>query len=283
MKRRQPDVLPEGPQPTHAPSLLLYFALAAFAVALVSAAFRDTPDWPGLLVNLATEIFGAIILLILVDRRLRASELRRIRQFPRRLSVLLSRDLSHLIRYSEVFEGRLLDLQPRPFLAREALDGLDAKHGGGFVLLGEAGSGKTTYLQSLAEQKNRRFIDHPREHPPVVLFPLRNWLPDRDLLEAIREHMSGFYPIRSSTLVRTLRKRGLVAMLDGADEIFMNQSIDLRSALAELRSTYPKLISIIASRSSHPAPTDDLPVERIPKLTDAQIKEFRRLYGKEPK
>lgn len=78
-KTRQPDAIPEHPVPLP-PSLWMYSVLLLIAVILVCLAFREKADWPGLFVNLASGIIGAVIVLVFVEQRLRASEVRKVKR-----------------------------------------------------------------------------------------------------------------------------------------------------------------------------------------------------------
>src|SRR5262249_36096882 len=83
-KKRQPDPEPRGDLPIiPEPSLSLYFVLCFVSFILVVVAFSAKQDWPGLAINLASGIVTAVIILIVVDRRLRANELRAIEVFMR--------------------------------------------------------------------------------------------------------------------------------------------------------------------------------------------------------
>ena len=85
--------------PTPAPSLLLYFVLIALAVVFIAIAFSmGKPDWPGLLINLAAGFIGAVIILIFVDRRLRAGEIQAVQDYALTLSARFASIFSNEIR-----------------------------------------------------------------------------------------------------------------------------------------------------------------------------------------
>ncbi len=80
---RQPDPEPPGYTAPPPPSLLLYLGLLIFAlVLLVVALGLGTQDWAGFLLNLSTEIIGAIIILLLVEHRLRSSDIQLLQSLP---------------------------------------------------------------------------------------------------------------------------------------------------------------------------------------------------------
>ena len=126
------------------PSLWLYVALLLSAAALTWIAFhiQGRPDWPGLLVNLAAGSVGSVVILIMIDRRLRASELEMLRGLPTRTT----RGLAWLIFPTTRTSGRyvqalLVALEPlvrtKVELARS--EGREDKLRAGFVLLAGAG------------------------------------------------------------------------------------------------------------------------------------------------
>ena len=103
---RQSDPEPPDYMPPRPPSLVLYAILFVFALTLVASAlvvdtghFRENLD--GLLLNLATELLGAILILLIVERRIRASEMRFLRTLPgttrETVSGWLSPEAAHLI------------------------------------------------------------------------------------------------------------------------------------------------------------------------------------------
>src|SRR5258708_28563990 len=105
---RQPDPEPPSITPIAAPSLSLYFTLVAASIVLIVIAFGIAkPDWPGLLINLASGLIGAVIILIFVDQRLRASEIQTIQDYATttsvRLASMFSSDVRTTISYASVF------------------------------------------------------------------------------------------------------------------------------------------------------------------------------------
>src|SRR5207237_3739910 len=90
----------------------------------------------------------------------------------------------------------------------------------GFVLLGKPGVGKTTCLQSVAAARAQAFLTNPKMNKAPILLPLRSWLPDRTLEEALREHMAGFSPLSPRTFHQGMKNARFIVILDGADEMW---------------------------------------------------------------
>lgn len=115
----QPDPAPPAEARGSSPSLWLYAALVFFAVLFLILAFRmDHRDWPGFLVNLSSEIIGALIILILVDRRLSARDVRLLRGFKETTATTLrrmvSREMHHIVSYGRILDHQLEAIE-RPY------------------------------------------------------------------------------------------------------------------------------------------------------------------------
>jgi hypothetical protein len=168
----QPDVVPDHVA-VAAPSLWIYGSLLALAVVLIGLAFRTTVDWPALFISLAASLIAAVVVLIFVDRRLRAAEIRQIRRAPRTLGymalLLISPRHRQLQRYVRAFLVALQPVIEEKVVPRDLKTLLPAD-GSGFVLLGDPGTGKTTRLQMLAADWARGFLANPTLKTPV-LFP----------------------------------------------------------------------------------------------------------------
>lgn len=277
---RQPDATPPH-APVHAPSMFVYGSLVAIAAALISVAFTIKVDWGGLFLNLAASLIAAVVILVFVDQRLRSSEVQMIRGFPRQLGfrslIFVSPRHRQLYRYNRLHLSTLRALlrdKVRPSSLQD-LEHLLKDNEKGFILLGKAGCGKTTRLQMLTAQMAQEFFENPTKRVPI-LYPLRRWLPDRSLSEALLEYVNGFAPVSRRSFRHTLNNGRAVVLLDGADELPWDSPLNLSTALSALRSTYPAVTWIISSRPDRPNTADDLPSINLTPLTSDEMHELVR-------
>jgi NACHT domain len=280
-EKRQPDAVPEHVT-AHPPSLWLYGGLSLFALGLIVAAFKNRPDWPGLFLNLATELFGAVIILLLVERRLRASEVHAVRALPRRAGVLVILFFSprrrQLYQYTRTFLQRLDELVADK-LRRPEFDKLHAKLTRGFVLFAGPGYGKTTWLQIAAADLAREHLNAPTRSRVPILFPLRRWLPDRSLEDALFEHINSFRRVSRRAFQSSLKRGELIGLLDGADEVWARHSPGFGSQFSDLRAHYPKVPWTVSSRPNCPTPAPDLESVSMTPPTEDEIREIRQRVG----
>lgn len=279
-EKPQPDALPEQ-LTVSPPSLWLYFTLIAVSISLIAYAFsfQKKPDWPGLLLNIAAGLIGAVVILVLVDRRLRSSEIDAIRNLPLAASFHATLWLTPTGRLSKSYcRSLLVSLEKllRDKLVRPATSALDAKVLEGFVLLAEPGLGKTTWLQMVARSlASKTLVGDPSGRVPIVV-SLRRWLEGRTLEEQIYDIVSSFSPCRHRTLIRLLASGKAVLLLDGYDELW-NQSMPLEKEVTDLKAKYPNLKCSITSRANYPTPSLSLfgPSEQLPKPTEEEIREIQ--------
>lgn len=265
---RQPH--PE-PRPELAPSLKTYavLLLAAAALALLPLSLGGQSYWGSLLANLATELLGAVVILIIVERRLRAGELDTFRALREAVAVLLmskARFLRPLLSderatlwYVRILRRQLCKIQPPHYLARPHLEHILETYPTGCVLCGPSGSGKTTLVQRLVMSLSERFLADPSTPVPVLL-PMSRHAPGVPLMPFILNTVEAYFPVRERALRGWMAGSSLALFLDGLDE-----DEDREAALGELqqlRGSHPKVIVIISSRERHDRlglPTQDLP------------------------
>jgi len=254
------------PEPTpstsaaSSPSLWLYLVLIVAAAVLTWLAFaiQGHTDWPGLLVNLAAGLVGSVVILVVIDRRLRASELEALRRVPTRTT----RGLAWLIfptkRTGTRYIQRLLvALEPLVSTKVElsTFELLEEKVRAGFVLLADAGEGKTTWTQFAALSLGRKYLDGDPNGRIPILFPMASWLPARTLYEALFETFTSFTSCRRKPFNRILRAGDVVVLLDGYDELWKRR-LPFADEVKRIRLDFPMVALTITSRSDKPTPTD---------------------------
>ncbi len=119
--KKQPDPKPPLQQPP--PSMVLYISLLVVSIILIIITFTlDKPDWPGLLINLASGFIGTVIVLIFVDQKLRANEVQAMTNFGLSLGVLFqsiySSDTRQKVLYSRSFNRQLRKIRPKSYYYR---------------------------------------------------------------------------------------------------------------------------------------------------------------------
>lgn len=284
---KQPDPQPSYALGEQAPSLSLYIALVVIAGILILIAFSvQHPDWAGLSVNLATEIIGAVVILIIVDRRLRSSELQAIREYAESSSVrfasLFSPETRNTLLYAKALDIELQRIRPKPYFERPGPDfeSLLEKQPKGFLLCGDPGSGKSTLLQSIAIRQNENVIRRPQSERIPILFPMRLWT-DGTLSDQIWKVARQYSKIKRERFYRWLESGRLVVILDGLDET--PQPEVMLAKVKEFRARYPSISLVASCRSyflSRATSFLDLQTVEVSNLTKDEAAAFLRLLTK---
>jgi hypothetical protein len=281
---KQPDPRPALALGEQTPSIALYFVLVVFAFVLILVAFMlKEPDWAGTSINLATEILGAVIILIVVDRRLRRRELQTILGYAETTSMrflsLFSAGIRDTRLYAKAFQSELQRIRPKPYFERPDLESLFDRYPEGFLLSGQAGIGKTTLLQSIALKQVSRTIRQPKREKIPVLFPMRFWSDDTNVLaEQIWKTVRSYSELKRKRFYRWLEISRLIVIIDGLNEA---TKPDLAlEALKMFKAKYPN-ISLIVSCRSHFLERDltflGLQTFEMPGLTKEDRAKFMRL------
>ena len=276
-KQRQKHAHPPASFETAAPSLAIYAILLLTAVLLIILGFSVEEKWGGLWINLATEILGSVILLILVDHRIRRDDMRLIRGWTGRLTSvfwIVFSPKAAVVRYCQVLDAALYKVRPETYFHRQSLDYLEHNHPAGFVLSGDAGMGKTTVLQDIAMRLARGAIAEPQTARVPVLIPGRDLLPER-WLESIRSHMTAYSWMSRSRIESLLKAGRLALLLDGVDESPNRER--LKSELQKFRDDFPGNQVIVSARPYIDFSLDDLPTIYIEPMTPAESEEFHKL------
>jgi len=248
---RQPDVEPPQYTTTSPPSLFLYSSLLVFAFILLVVAFRlGPPDWSGFLINLASEIIGAVVILTLVERKFRTGEVNYIQGIKKK---------THVAIMSWFFENKILrsyaqiliiqkERASLPFyVARPEVENAILSHrSNGFALIGLAGIGKSTLLQFLVGVQAKELLDKPKIYKIPILVPAVRWR-DGEAVDILRTTMQSYYPISNNMFYRLLKKGRFMCIFDGLDELI--RPMDMISKLYIFKQQYYNNTLIISSRN----------------------------------
>lgn len=262
------------------PSLWLYLALLVVSGGFVLTAFtlEHKFDWSGLLLNLASDLIVTVIILVVIDRRLRSQELATLRRLP----VITTRRFVWLLsptrRLGQRYACSLL-IALEPLLAGkielQGFASLEDKVRKGFVLLAGPGEGKTTWTQFAALNLSRKYIGYDIAGRVPILFSLARWLPDRSLHEALHESFASYAPCGRWLFNRLLKSGTVVILLDGYDELW-KRDLPFIDQLQRLRAEFPTVAWTLISRSDKPAPHELGECERLTPPTQDELKIIRR-------
>lgn len=279
MKNQQPDPSPPDFRPTPPPSWITYFILAIISVGFIFIAFSiGSPDWSGLLVNLASGIITTIIFLIIIDRKFRVNEFSslqaRTSTFTTRIASVFSADISDTIGYAKVFSNQVQKIRPAYYVERPELENLLEKFPNGFFLTGLGGMGKTTLVQTIAIKQSEQLIIKPKGKTIPVLIPVRNWQ-SGNIIEQIYKEIDKFYPVRVKVLRNWIRNKPMLIIFDG-----LNEHPNPDTVMAEietLRKIATNFIIIVTSRST--SKNSELPQVALQGFTEQETKRQLELIG----
>jgi hypothetical protein len=253
----QPEVGPAAVD-NSAPSMWLYLLLTAVSTALIVWGFllQPAPDWAGLLLNIGAGLIGSIVILVVVDRRLRAHEVEALGRLPaaggRQVKALVFPSHRAAFRYAQAVVRTLEPVLQRAVYLPQFED-LERKARSGFVLRGVAGGGKTMWTQIYSAESARRYLAGEINGRVVVTLPLARWIPDRGLHRALYEKFSTFSACSEWAFNRLLKSGLVVVVLDGYDELW-NRQLPLQSEHQRLKAEYPEIAWVITMRPEYPAP-----------------------------
>jgi hypothetical protein len=274
------------PEPTppvqggSSPSLWLYLVLLLVSAAFVVAAFRmhQGADWAGLLLNLASDLIVTVIILVVIDRRLRTQELATLKRLP----VITSRRFVWLMsptrRLGQRYACSLL-VALEPLIAGkielQGFPALEDKVRKGFVLRAGQGEGKTTWTQFAAANLSRKYISYNSEGRVPILISLMSWLPDRSLHDALHESFASYAPCGRWMFNRLLKSGTVVVLLDGYDKLWKRE-VSFIDELNELRSEFPTIAWTVISRADKTVPPELGESERLAPPTTEELQVIRR-------
>ena len=275
----QPEPTPPG-QGGQSPSLWLYLVLLVVSASFVFAAFRMNkgPDWAGLLLNLASDLIVTIIILVVIDRRLREPEVATLKRLPlitKHTFVWLVSPRQRLSeRYARTLVGKL-----EPLIAGkielQQFPALEDRVRKGFVLMAGPGAGKTTWTQFTAVSLSKKYVSYDSEGRVPIVFSLVRWLPDRSLHDAIHESFKSYAPCGRWLFNRLLKSGNVVVLLDGYDKLW-KRDVAFTDQIKKLRSEFPTVAWTVISRADKPVPAELGESERLAPPTDEELQAIRR-------
>lgn len=285
---KQPNPVPPPIPVMEAPSLLLYVGLLTIAVILVWLAFKiGESDWPGLFINLASGIIGAVLILILVDRRLRVNEVRMLRDYAETTSVrivsIFSYDIRSAIQYAQVFQKQLHEIQLEFYISIPAAEAITDQNPEGFFLIGMPGSGKSTLLQKISIDSTKRVVQQPKEAPIPVFLPAA-YVGDGNLDELAWKEMRKYYLIKRKLFDKWLSAGRLTIFVDGIDECINPKN--LLNEIAVFKINFPEVVIVLSSRNlllttlSKEIERIGLPIVEMPSLTEEEMNRFISMASK---
>jgi len=239
------------------PSLKLYGRLLAFAVFLLLLAFfLAKPDWPGFFLNLATEIVGAIIILALVEKKLRPQELEHLKSRASSLQIQLYvsffPSVRKLVEYLENtglrYDRSISDL----YFERPALEQEIKNERENFFLVGPAGSGKTTELQRYYLNICRDTISNLSSGRVPIYISSRRITNSIDYFEdTLRIHFAEHTTnakISKKQITDYLLDGRAILIVDALDEVKPEDIKKVLEILSDFSKKYPETQLIVSSR-----------------------------------
>jgi predicted NACHT family NTPase len=250
---RQRDPEPPFQVSTPSPSLFLYIVLLLVAFVLVAAGLSSgTQDWPGFSLNLASEIVGAVIILIVVDHRLRARDVQAIQRAQEktrlRFTLMTSPQCREICGFAGVLAAQLEKVAKPYYLPRPKIEAtVDAALDEGVVLEGGAGTGKTTLLHRAVLKRARDVMRDPRKTRVPILVSGVRWV-EGSADDVLFETMRSYYAVSDRVFRKLLAKGRILGVFDGIDESL--NPAERIEAIREFLRKYPGNAVVLSTRSA---------------------------------
>jgi hypothetical protein len=286
-RQSDPEPPKQTPPPAPHPSLVLYAVLLAVAVALAALAFFIDPqnikqNADGLLINLATELLGAVLILLIVEQKIRPNEARFLRTLPSTTKETVVEMLFPGVRqvktYARVFGAQLDSVAPPFYVPVSDLESeMDANCARGFVLAGH--EGKSVQLQRLANRQLPEVLRQPTRARVPVLVPVHKWQ-EGDAADVLRSTMRSYSNVSDRIFLRLLTAGRLMCLFDGLDD-----SLTPRETAERLRSfheAYPSTPLIVSTKPTVYPLLEDLPRIEMRELSREEVErlvELRTRYA----
>lgn len=283
---KREDITVKGiPVRDEPPSIKLYGWLLAFAALLLLAAFvMAKPDWPGFFLNLATEIVGAVIILALVERKLRSHELEHLKNTATNLQTqlyfLMFPSLQKLADYLERSSTKYDRLASALYVERPELEQRISNEQGSFLFLGPAGSGKTTELQRFYVRICKKTISDLSRGKIPVFMPARWINPDIDFVgDTLRLHFEGDSEVTEKKIKQYLKAGRIILFIDGLDEVMPEKRASVVQVLKMFKQSHLGNQLVMSSRE-YCLEANDLGLNIVinPELTQEEQARFLDIY-----
>lgn len=272
---RQPELTPPPLPVAPVPSLAVYCVLVAVALVLIWSGFLTASDrWSSFWLNLGCNLLAVVVVLIVIEQRIRPTELSRVRGVTSgvaaRAATLVWPEARDAAGYARSLMMRLGEVVPAYYVEVPELSGVAHKHEEGFVLVGGPGAGKTTFLHMLAMHKAKETTRSPLKGKLPIVFPLRRWKHGRGAHHNLREFVQQFYPMSDRRFHALLRRGRFMLFLDGLDDVPPDVRAAIVREILELRDRHPGTGLVISARPTSAVGGDELPVIEVPRLSPQQ-------------
>lgn len=212
------------------------------------SAMIGTASWDDLALNLAADILGALLILMVVERRFRPEDLEAVTDAtPTGLRYLLRPNARRLFRYATALQARISFISSEAADRNEVAPSLLGAHPSGCVLIDDTDTHAREMMLSLAHRLAHSLAADP-EHAPVPV-----WVPMRLHVRASLQGNVWFEGFRKFDRALTrfrvdemLAAREVVAFLDCVDN--SPKAAQVSTEIRSLRTKFPRVIVIASSR-----------------------------------
>lgn len=261
------------------PSIIIYFVLFFLAAILIFFAFDlDKTDWPSLFLNLATELLGAILILIFIERRFKKSEIRYLKKVKQNsitsIITLLFPEARNIVGYARSLDGQFQSVSNPLYFSRPGSEQAFTKNPNGFILIGKAGFGKTTILHRIVMEVAENAIQNPRNSILPIFISVREWQKDKSVTENLCATVRSYYSMSDRIFKRLLLQNRFLCVFDD----FHLYGNNAEQQLLDFHNRFPNIPLIISYRSDFSIGTIDLPRMEIPPLSEDEVLKLKELY-----
>jgi hypothetical protein len=122
--------------------------------------------------------------------------------------------------------------------------------GGGLLIVGAPGAGKTTALLQLCDEMLAR-AEHDASHPIPVVFNLASWAPARSVLSIwLVDELSRAYQVPRRIASEWIGQDKLALLLDGLDEVSLTYRVACVEAINTWRHEHGLVSLVVCSRTA---------------------------------